>query len=86
MNLSAKEINLAVHLLKMASDSYSNHGCNDLDQETIDAAGFTEAEASQFVAEYREWNGDPEWPTIFENMMDYAIMSFIAEKLRRTTK
>jgi len=81
VSLTPKESKLAAHLLKMASDSYSNHGCNDLGQETIDAGGFTEEEKVQFVKEYREWNGDPDWPNKFESMMDYAVMNFIAAKL-----
>lgn len=80
---------MAALLLDMASDKFSNHGCNDLPKEFIDAVGLTDEEKLQFVTEYYEWNGDLEeakkygWikASHFDNMGDSTLMRFVARKL-----
>jgi hypothetical protein len=87
--LSPKERRLAAHLLNIAADKFSNHGCNDIDKETIDAPGFTDEEKVAFVREMVEWNGDPEemkdeiTPKKFHNSMDWILMRFLADKLEK---
>jgi hypothetical protein len=81
---------MASLLLEMAADEFSNHGCNDLDQDFIKAVGLTDEEKLQFVTEYYEWNGDLEeakkygWirASHFDHMGDSTLMRFIARKLK----
>jgi hypothetical protein len=84
--MTKKERRLAANLLRLASDQFCNHGCNDLDKKTIAAAGFTDEEATQFAREYCEWNGDPDWPKHFHQMQDFALMDFLAYKLEQETE
>lgn len=81
---------MAALLLEMAADQFSNHGCNDLDQDFIKAVGLTDEEKLQFVTEFYEWNGDFEeakengWITAkhFDRMGDSTLMHFVAHKLK----
>ena len=56
--MNKKEQELAAYLLKLASNQFSNHGCNDVDKKAYEE--WTIEERQQFVKEYHEWNGDPE--------------------------
>jgi len=47
---------LAADLLDLASDEFSNHGCNDYKLDRL----LTKAEQEAFVAFAHRWNGDPE--------------------------
>jgi len=78
--VTIKEKKLAAYFLRLASDSYSNHGCNDLDSEAIAAANFTPEESAQFGIDFENWNSEGrDEPSRFENMMDWAVMAFLAE-------
>jgi hypothetical protein len=79
-NISKKELALAAKMLELASDQFSNHGCNDVDENVY--AGWTLEERQQFVKEFHEWNGDPEeYEETFLHLGDSTIMSFLAAKL-----
>ena len=79
-NISKKELALAAKMLELASDQFSNHGCNDVDENVYD--GWTLEERQQFVKEFHEWNGDPEeYEETFLHLGDSTIMSFLAAKL-----
>ena len=79
-NISKKELALAAKMLELASDTFSNHGCNDVDENVYD--GWTLEERQQFVKEFHEWNGDPEeYEETFLHLGDSTIMSFLAAKL-----
>jgi hypothetical protein len=52
-----KQLKMAAHLLDMASDKFSNHGCNDFDLRQF---GFTAEEMREMVVEFNVWNGTPE--------------------------
>jgi hypothetical protein len=79
--LNEKERQLAAHWLGEASDRYGNHGCNDVEEKIWD--GWTKEERKQFVKEYHEYNGDPEeFDPNFLHLPDFAIMGFLAYKLR----
>ena len=79
-NISKKELSLAAKMLELASDNFSNHGCNDVDENVYD--GWTSEERQQFVKEFHEWNGDPEeYEETFLHLGDSTIMSFLAAKL-----
>lgn len=90
--MTPKEMKLASLLLERASDEFSNHGCNDLDSRFIKETGFTDEEKVQFVREYAEWNGDPDRyedgiePKDFDYLPDWAVMSFLAAKLKGDVK
>ena len=79
-NISKKELALAAKMLELASDQFSNHGCNDVDGNVYD--GWTLEERQQFVKDFHEWNGDPEeYEETFLHLGDSTIMSFLAAKL-----
>lgn len=86
--MSPGEKRLAAHLLRLASDQFSNHGCNDFDLSKHCADSLAR---DAFVRSYHEWNGDlaemeengwldhlggPDW-----RLMDFMIMDFLADKL-----
>jgi len=72
---------LAVKMLELASENFSNHCCNDVDEKVY--RSWTPEERKQFVKEYHEWNGDPEeYDENFLYLPDFAIMDFLAYKLK----
>jgi hypothetical protein len=80
-----KEKELLAKFVDLASAEFVNHGCNDVEDSFFD--GWTIEERQAFVKEYHEWNGDPGgYHPDFLHLPDFAIMSFLADKLlRRTT-
>ncbi len=56
MTLQPRELKLAAKLLKLASDQFSNHGCNDFD--LVIEAGLTPEEAYEVNKAYVNWSGD----------------------------
>ena len=56
MQLTRAELRLAAHMLEIASERFSNHGCNDFDLSPF----MDDAECLEFVKKFHEWNGDPE--------------------------
>lgn len=92
MALTPSELKLAAHLLEMAADQYSNHGCNDFPEF---ASMMSLEYRNQFVKDFEEWN-DPELaeenyhdnPVEQERegndyrMMDWMAMDFVAHKLK----
>jgi hypothetical protein len=78
--MTRKEKLLAATMLKMASDVFSNHGCNDV-EDSVYARWSTE-ERLRFIREFHEWNGDiKEFDENFLHLGDSTIMSFLAYKL-----
>jgi len=76
-----KEFRLAAKLLEMADEEFGNHVCNDVYESFWD--GWEKEERQEFVKQYHEWNGDPEeFDPNFLLLPDYAIMGFLAHKLR----
>jgi len=80
--MTEKENKLAAKMLTMASDEFSNHGCNDIDESLF--ADWTDEEKDQFMIDFHIWNGDPEEIGNMSILMlgDAGIMSFLAHKLR----
>jgi hypothetical protein len=58
MNLSPHEIKLIAKLLEIASDKFSNHGCNDF--KLTEEAELTPEESYEINRAYVEWS-DPNW-------------------------
>lgn len=75
-----KELLLAADLLRMAADEFGNHGCNDIDEALV--SRFTTEEKIVLAKELGEYNGDPEEERNFMHIGDYALMGFMAFKLR----
>lgn len=92
--MTTKEQKMAAWMLDRAADTFSNHGCNDLDQGFILEAGLTDEEKVQFVREYAKWNGDPDMyggedeitAENFDYMPDWLVMRFLAAKLKGDVK
>ncbi len=67
-------------MLELASNEFSNHGCNDVEDSVYE--GWTKEERQQFVKEFHDWNGDPdEYDPNFLHLGDSTIMAFLAYKL-----
>jgi hypothetical protein len=81
-SLTKKEMLLIAHLLEIASDKFSNHGCNDMDEEIMNQ--FTSDEKDELSKQYHDWNGDPEefTPGLFW-LGDDSLMSLFAAKLKK---
>ena len=78
--MNEKEFKLAAKMLDLASDEFSNHGCNDVEDSVYE--GWTIEERRAFVKEFHEWNGDPEeYNENFLHLGDSTIMSFLSAKL-----
>ncbi len=78
--MTHKEKKLTSELLDIASDDFSNNGCNDVPEEFY--ADWTIEERKNFVKEYHEWNGDAyEYDPEYLDLPDFALMSFMADKL-----
>jgi hypothetical protein len=79
--MTNKELLLISHLLKMASDTFCEHICNDFNLSNF----FTEDERIAFNQEYHEWNGDPEShnPEAAKSgyVMDWILMSYFSHKI-----
>jgi len=78
MELTDWERKLAAKLLKVASDQFINHGCNDFD--AAKEAGLTEEECEALWEQLGEWDTDclKRDDTLF---LDWLLMRFLADKL-----
>lgn len=78
--MTQKEKELTAKMLELASNEFSNHGCNDVEDSVYE--GWTLEERRQFVKEFHEWNGDPEeYNENFLHLGDSTLMSFLGYKL-----
>lgn len=80
-DLTRAERQVLAELLERASDTFSNHGCND-----FELAKFMPdpEERRELMREYHEYNHSPEDydpNDDFNVEMDFALMSFFAWKL-----
>jgi len=86
--MNKAEMLLAAKMLEMASDEFSNHGCNDFDLSEY----MTDGAVFEFVKHYHEVNGDPE--VFLEDVADSlreikywlgdsSIMWYLATKLEK---
>lgn len=73
-------LKLASELLELASTEFSYHGCNDLDKSLLGL--LSEDEKIQLLNDYHKFNNDISFPNRFESLPDWALMSFIAHKLK----
>ena len=83
MKLHERE--LAASMLEIAAEKFSNHGCNDVEESLF--GGWTLEQRQEFARQYHEWNGDPEeYDPKYFHLPDWAIMSFLADRLRYETQ
>ena len=71
---------LAANMLKLASDTFSNHGCNDLSDEALSLV----TDEKKLCDDVREWNGDEEceWPEKAYCIGDDSLMHYLSDKLK----
>jgi hypothetical protein len=83
--MTQAEMKLAAHLLRQASDTYGNHGCNDLDLVEV----LPDLADRQYVMK-RLWdyNGTPEDydPDDCDGAHDAVMMGFLADELDRAAQ
>lgn len=80
--MTDKEKHLVAVLLDMASNEFSNHGCNDMPENSFQ--NWTIEEKQSLVKQFHDYNGDPENfdpndLTILNH--DSILMGFFASKL-----
>ena len=80
--LTDKELLLVADLLNDASETYSNHGCNDFDFPS----DWTDIEKQAFVVDFQIWNGGIDDDDDADNMADWCVMATLANKIRRSMK
>ena len=79
--ITKSEMIMAADLLEMASDCFSNNGCNDFSLTPY----YNEEELIAFDKEMHDWNGDPEEhdPDCVDDIgYDWLMMTVMAQKLR----
>jgi hypothetical protein len=78
--LTKQELLLAAEMLQLASDQFSNHGCNDLPKSALSLVSNEE----NLCARVRAWNGDAEsdWPKRAESIGDSSLMQYLSDQLR----
>lgn len=78
--MTKKEKKLIADLLRMASDSFSNNGCNDLPENIWD--GWTDEERKKLISVYYKANNEPEEAAEGHiDIEDYVLMDFMANKI-----
>ena len=76
--MTRTELVLASRLLSLASDSYSNHGCNDMPPKMF--LGMTKDELIKL--EDHAQRGDDEDSRPYKHISDWEWMDFLAARLR----
>lgn len=89
MSLKPYEMKLLSHLLQLACDQFSNHGCNDLDLSDP-SIGMSEEDKKELITAMVLHNGDGveiddlakrnsgDW----DMAQDYAAMAYFAQRLK----
>ncbi len=74
-----KDLELAANLLRLAADEFSNHGCNDIDDDLL--KDWTDQEQEQLCKDYEQWNSgmNPEEGDKINE--DWILMYAIANRL-----
>lgn len=82
--MNTKEKLLTSNMLRLASNKFSNFGCNDLDEDIW--TGWCINERQDLVKEFCEYNGDVEnYDPDFLHLSDWLLMEFLAHKLETET-
>lgn len=85
MSLSRYELLLIAQCLELAGESFSNHGCNDIEAKFWAEAEVNGSDMHTLLREMQEWNGDSEHPHPAQvgSIGDWMLMGFFAAKLRK---
>jgi hypothetical protein len=79
--MNTGEFLLASRLLERASDEFSNHGCNDMDEKMFD--GISDADKLAMEQAYNKYNSpDHEDYVKFDYIADWAWMSYLSKLLK----
>ena len=73
---------LASRMLELASNEFANHGCNDLDNETLELV----SNETELCKQIEEWNGDEGYPEKIYNVSDWMLMDFLKDKLKESAE
>jgi hypothetical protein len=83
--MNNKEKKLAADFLEMASNEFSNHGCNDVPDEFFE--GWTLSEKQKIVKEYHISNNSIEdYDPNYLHLADFCLMDLLSEKLKGKMK
>jgi hypothetical protein len=83
--LTPAELKLIKHLLGMAADEFSNHGCNDF--QLRKDAKLTDTEAREVVKTFEAWvqkedpKGDITYDPGEDYLIDWLLMKWLASKV-----
>ena len=77
--MSKAEKILAAMFLRLASDEFSNHGCNDMDAAMVAHIGQSDRE--RMAGMYNGFNNSISDPIGFDAIPDYAWMRLLSERL-----
>jgi len=75
MLANTKIFRLASEMLRLASDKFSNHGCNDLSPE------ITALISDDLCKKIRAWFGDDPWPESPNHIGDSSLMAYLSDVL-----
>ena len=69
---------LASEMLNLASDEFSNHGCNDLDDKVVKMI------SPELCEEMKQWNskGETSWPWSPESVGGSSLMHYLSYRLK----
>jgi hypothetical protein len=83
--LTTVEKKLVVLLLRMASEEFGNHGCNDFN--LVKDGKMTAKEADALMKSFHVWNGSPgDYEPGDTNLGDFVAMDYLADLLEREAK
>ena len=80
--LTKQDLLLVGKLLEMASETYSNHECNDLSEDILSLI----SDEKTLCEEIREWIGDSDCPQKADWIGDDTLMSFLSDKILKEAK
>lgn len=82
----SRDLRLAVKLLRLAADEFSNHGCNDF--HLLKDGSLYPEESLELRKELRDWENDVLAPDLAPDrhyVQDDSLMSFVADQLLADT-
>lgn len=88
--MSKDELILISEMLKLASEVFSNHGCNDIHEDIISQI----SEPDKVIKSVQEWFGqetgeffgDDPYPSCIERCTDSLLMEYLADVALKASK
>jgi hypothetical protein len=77
-DLTPLERRMAAHMLRLAEDTFGNHGCSDLDLRSMK---LTDAEIAELHQKMAEFNRSPEDVISGHIVPDWYLMAYLAHLL-----